>query len=201
MMKSRNKLDLSFWLFCYILSTSLFFYAIYNSIVEFFEYHVISRSRFVYEKESDFPGVAICHTNPIVTNYSIDLLIEYLENETKYSYVNQSNLTKLDFLNQVLYNDKAIKFNIRSYLMNLNETEKKTLGFTAEEMIVDCIFTNTACSHRDFIWHYHLDHGNCYVFNSKNKLKICNSGMIFLFLAQRIKFKNMCILSHQSFWS
>lgn len=52
-----------------------------------------------------------------------------------------------------------------SILSQLSEREKIAMGYTAEEMILACLYGSEPCNHSNFTHLYHPDHGNCYIFN------------------------------------
>lgn len=60
------------------------------------------------EKNVDFPSIAICNSNPFLTNYSIDFIVEFLENTTNFSYAHSGHVTKLNYLNE-LFNDNTVR--------------------------------------------------------------------------------------------
>jgi hypothetical protein len=40
------------------------------------------------------------------------------------------------------------------------------LGYSLEEILIECLFNNKVCDHRNFVWSYSIDFGNCYQFNT-----------------------------------
>ncbi|XP_066496794.1 amiloride-sensitive sodium channel subunit beta isoform X2 [Tiliqua scincoides] len=52
-----------------------------------------------------------------------------------------------------------------SILSQLSDSERIKMGYTAEEMILACLYGTEPCNHSNFTHLYHPDHGNCYIFN------------------------------------
>ena len=89
------------WLLSLLVSASFCFYLEQNAFLEYLNYPVTTKIRYINEKSSQFPAIAICNTNPFLTNYSIDTLVDFLEENSNFSYAATSNLTKLEYVNRV----------------------------------------------------------------------------------------------------
>ena len=46
------------------------------------------------------------------------------------------------------------------------ESQKKILGNPLDKVLLFCSFNLLECSADDFEWHYDMNYGNCYKFNS-----------------------------------
>ena len=55
---------------------------------------------------------------------------------------------------------------ISDYLASQPETEKVLLGYSRDELIIDCQFAGSSCTVDNFTWSYNPTLGNCYTFNS-----------------------------------
>ena len=55
---------------------------------------------------------------------------------------------------------------ISEYLASLPDDDKIFLGFTKEDLIIDCQFAGSTCTVDNFTLSYNPSLGNCYTFNS-----------------------------------
>ena len=180
--KAKDKFELIFWILCFVILSGTCSIFLINTVTEYLEFGVITKTRFINENEAVFPGVGICHSTPTVTQKSISLVAGFLEEKTEYIFENKTNHEKLAYLNEIIFTDKNLPGLIRTFMVNLNETQKKLFGLTAREIILNCQFKNGECSHLDFKWAYHIDFGNCFVFNHNNSLKIGKKSIKYLFI-------------------
>ena len=73
-----------------------------------------------------------------------------------------------------------------SQIMGLSKDEKKKLGHSLEDILIKCSFNNFQCNSSDFTWHFDLNYGNCYTFNSgfdsskKEKIELKKSTTVGL---------------------
>lgn len=153
---------------------------IIDNLSIFFEYPVVTKIRYHSSEQVDFPTVTICHNSPFMKTDSVDFLIDYLERYSNYSYsIYGNNLTKLEFLNNNLLNNRVLNRFIFFNALNLNESMKKSFSFTPEEMIINCEFHGEPCNYSKLAWYYDYDHGGCYSFNaltSQDESKVVNTG-------------------------
>ncbi len=168
-----------------ILCLVLFLSLAIKRIDEYFSYPVSTSIRFINEKEIDFPGVAICNTNPFVTEKSVDFLVKFVENQTNLSYEsNSKNQSKLQFLRDHFVQNTTYAYLISNLVYyNYSEVQKKSFGFPIENMIIDCKFDGIKCNQSDWTWFYTFNNGNCYLFNADNPKRISsinkNNGLSF----------------------
>ena len=128
--------------------------------------------RFASMNEVEFPSVAICNTNPFSSNASVRFFLEFIENNTNYSYSDKKNLSEIDFINYHLVNIPSLENKILYRISNLNREEKIRLNQPFQEMILDCYYKHVECDlSKDFeileTWYF----GLCYVFNLNNGYK------------------------------
>ena len=50
--------------------------------------------------------------------------------------------------------------------MQSNDSYKRSLGYSIEEMLITCLYNNKQCAPRDFNWYYSYNYGNCFSFNT-----------------------------------
>lgn len=173
--RAKSKINFCFWLIFYLASTSSSGYFLISTLNDYFQYEVVTIERFYREKTSDFPSIGICHTSPLVSNDSIDFLIEFITNETNSSF-QAKNLTKLEYVNQYLRSVPApTKNKINEILKSMDSEKRSKYGFSTEEMIIKCKFRTDNCTNSShFTIDYHDTYGKCIIFNS-NGIEI-NTG-------------------------
>ena len=158
-------------------------YFVTRELIDFLTYPVQTQRKHVAEKQIMFPAVAVCNSNPFSTNYSINYLVDYLESNTKYSYLqavnsnSSQNLTKLSFLNKIFATDSNVKYLIRSTFYNLNDSIKKQFSLPMNETILNCQFKSKKCSDADFKWFYSFHHGTCHLFNTHGTHRSTDVGI------------------------
>jgi len=136
-----------------------------KSLLEYFEYQVITQIKIVHEIPTEFPSVTICDANPFTTKEAEHLirnvtLNEYGSDIENYSYTqfdrNSSNITEL----------------MRMHFIRLSEDQKQALGLKKSQ-IWRCIYDKKTCNTTvDLLWLFNFRWGNCYQFNSGNNGEI-----------------------------
>jgi len=179
MIKAKNPLGQGLWFACIMTSTCLCFYMGLENIFSYLKFDVTTTTRYNSEKESVFPSVAICNSDPFITSDSFDFLITVIEDHSNISYSNATNMTKLDFINSHYRNNYPLINKARYTALNkLNVTEKKKLGLRLDELIISCEFDTNKCDfENDFTWGYSLEFGNCYIFNYLGNKTLKSTGM------------------------
>jgi hypothetical protein len=59
-----------------------------------------------------------------------------------------------------------MKARLRSFLPEYGDEQRRRLGYSLEEILIECFYNNHVCDHRNFVWSYSIDNGNCYQFNT-----------------------------------
>lgn len=90
------------WVIFLLTSTIFCLYSVIHHFIEYFEFPVITKMRYINLPETTFPRIAFCNSNPFATNYSIDFIIEYFRENNIADYTEQENLNKQDFLNDII---------------------------------------------------------------------------------------------------
>ncbi len=167
------------WSLCIICSTSFCMYMGVLNFLGYLEFPVTTTSRYINEKESIFPSVAICNANQFITNSSVEFLLRIIEEHVNIKYEDTFNLTKKDFINNHFnHNKQLIRYARYTAQNNLSETELKRMGLQLDELIIKCEFDSENCNLvEDFEWKYSWDLGNCFVFNNKNQKQIKSTGI------------------------
>jgi len=166
--ETRNIPLKCFLFICVILSSGLCSYLIIELIMGYLTFDVSTKYRTYYENPALFPKVTICNVNPFTTQYAMEFLKKVnMEINPYVDIFNQDQMNKLDF--SFKYYLISNIFDAATYKMNkLNETEKKKLSHSFEEILVpfSCYFNLKTCSTDDFVWHFDPWFGNCWIFNS-----------------------------------
>jgi hypothetical protein len=129
-----------FLFICLKVSSGFCSYLIIELIMGYYSYGVLTAMRTLYETPVTFPKVTICNVNAFTTQYALEFLKKVNQenedfidifDEVQMSYFDFSN--KSDLVNSVFWQG-IIKMNC------LNETEKRKLSHSLEEILVTCYF-------------------------------------------------------------
>lgn len=177
-----NKISIKImWSFFFLISTCLFSYMMISSILSYYEFDVTTKIRVLHEYRAVFPTVTICNLNQFTTNYSLEYL-RNVANGLNLSHVfdeKPENISMMDIANIYTLGTSQIK------QLSINSTKK--LGYSIDQILISCYFSQKECTPEDFIWYYHPTYGNCYQFNSgfdqlSNLIDLKTSGRTGLFL-------------------
>ena len=144
----------TFLLICVLALSGLCSYLIIELFLNYFSYGVNTTSRTLYETPALFPKVTICNVNPFTTQYAMEFLKEISQelypnidifNENQ---MNQLNFTFKSTSINVIYRQALAKMN------KLNETEKRKLSHSLDDIMPDCYFNIQRCSANDFKWYF-----------------------------------------------
>jgi hypothetical protein len=182
--KTQAKISKIIWFICFFISCAFAGCLVKQTIDDYFKYPVMSQIRQYTEKKVDFPSIAICNSNPFVSNFSIEFIVDYLETYTNFSFKSakkcNNELTKLNFIKKIAINKPYIFSAIHTFAYNfLNESEQQKLGFSLDQILIKCEFKNEICQQQQFKWIYDLRNGGCYVFNmlEYKTLTVSSSGI------------------------
>jgi hypothetical protein len=147
------------WTLIFLVFSMLTSGLVIKSLLEYFEYQVITQIKIVHEIPTEFPTVTICDANPFTTKEA-----EYLiRNVTIKEY--GSDIENFTY-NQFDTNLGNITELMRMHISGLHETQQRALGFRKEE-IWRCIYDKRLCNKTiDIMWTFSYRWGNCYKFNS-----------------------------------
>lgn len=158
----------SFWLICFIVSTLVGSWSVYKSFVIYFEFYVITEIDDVYENPIHFPTITLCNVNPLSTYEGYEFAKRILDKENITHPFYDEKLTY--FLRyppaQTTVNMYFSKSTALQNAMMLNESSKRLLGQSVDQLVYACVFSNAPCYLDSFKWYYHPEFGNCYQFNS-----------------------------------
>ena len=168
---------LKFFLFiCILISTSLCAYLILQLILSYLSFGVSTTTRTIYEtKAVRFPKITVCNINPFTTKYAAEFLKK----------INQKHFAQIDLFNSEQMNNN-FNFSQKSKLLvkfywlavfemnNLNETEKRKLSHTLDDIMSSCTFNTQPCVVNDFSWYFDPWYGNCWMFNAAKSSNFSN---------------------------
>jgi hypothetical protein len=157
----NNPIARFIWIVILLISASLTFTLISKSIMEYFDFDVVSQIGIDYETKSKFVTVTICNNNPFTTAMAADLF----ENVSTINGVNTSHLKFFDHVKLVTGSPY------------FDDDKKKLLGFDFSE-IKSCSFNGEKCNMSEFKWFWNYHYGNCWQFNSDGNL-VSTSGVDF----------------------
>jgi hypothetical protein len=151
MMAYRPNYKVQFiWLLILLGSTGATFYFISKSIIDFFNYDVVSQTTVINEVPTQFPAVTFCDNNPLSTKEAQI----YMESVSEKNALSPLLHSSFDFLFLSLLN--------ASSPLTSDELRMK-LGLKLSQ--IECIYANNDCE-TDLHWFWSFDYGNCYTFNS-----------------------------------
>jgi hypothetical protein len=165
----ESNLAVRIYLFLFIVSSNaLAFYYIAGSVMSFLDYEVTTTSRTIYEMPTLFPKITICNRNRFQTKYALDFLHKININiNSNVNIFNGNGMKDVDYkvVNELTDN---IKYRADGVIRNnFSDLEKKQLGHSLEDILMNCRFDDNSCSSKDFSWTYDSYYGNCYEFNSE----------------------------------
>jgi len=147
--KTHNTWLKLMWFVFFLISLGCCSFLIISGFVQYFSYEVVTSIRIVNDVPTEFPKITICNANLFTNDFAFKYLTDFNS-----SFVNFSNSQLREFFRTA--RDTANR--------NLNLTELRKFGFTLEDSLLDCEFSQRNCSD-DFEEFYHPLNGNCWHFN------------------------------------
>ena len=158
------------WIFAFTISTFTCAYMVSGSINNYLQFGVITTIRVTSENPMTFPSITLCNANAFVTEESYSFTDEFITNlfglNSSDILENKSNITTFNSKYPLFVRYFASKFFIQNAAFILNETQKKSFGFTIKKTLISCFFGLNYCDENDFIYYYDFMYGNCYKFNT-----------------------------------
>ena len=131
-------------------STGASFYFIIRSIIDFFDYDVVTKTSLINQKTTPFPTVTFCDSNPFTSLESQTLMESIaIANEIQ---LNWSNITNV-LLWLTIYNASS---------PFTSDSIRQNLGLTIDR--IKCTYNRKDCTN-DLHWHWSTEYGNCFQFN------------------------------------
>ena len=152
--QSKVSLFKFIWLLTTFVFTGVCSYFIIEEFVSFFNYHVNSHTRKVYEMPTTFPTVTVCNKNMFTTEHALNFIKQTLA---------ENNLTMDSYFRAGQHMDMYAA----SLAKNYSDSYRQKLSKPMHEFILSCRFDDEDCNiGEDFVWLYDKNYGNCFKFNS-----------------------------------
>ncbi len=146
------------WIIFLLGSTGYCAYLVYQSVMNYLSFDVVSLNRIYPKKEVQFPTVTICNVNPFTTSFSKQFM-ENLLNDSLYENKNPKESHKLNLFYK--------RYTAGLTSIDLNETTQTKFGYSLNETLLSCVYNYADCSiEKDFQQYYNYFFGNCMQFNS-----------------------------------
>ena len=156
------------WTVCLLASAAYCAFSVYNSVLNYYEYNVITQLSDYTESPIEFPVVTYCNSNPFTTEYGLNYSKSFLASQNITNLLNSTILKSYfnysDIQEMVnLYISKTI---VMRAAKQLNDTEKRKMGYSLDFSLIMCAINNQPCDANSFVWYYDTAYGNCYQFNT-----------------------------------
>ena len=162
---SKNMLITVMWVVFLVGCCGLFAYMAILSLLNYSLHEVTTKIRTIYERPTLFPTITICNKNLYTTDYALEQLRNDIDSYHLPNLFNYTELLKLNF-----YDRKnlisGILYTFSDKIGIYSESEKKKLGHTIDDMLIECIFNNKECTQHEVVWYFDKLYGNCFKFNS-----------------------------------
>ena len=175
----HRPLAVLFWLFILLASSGITFWLIAKSIIDYFNFTVVSQIGIFHETKAVFPTVTICDNHPFRSQQAQEI---YEEMSQKYN---------------ISLNDSKLIDYVKLFVTTPNHSgeKKRTFGFNLSQ-IKSCSFSGEACDmKREINWIWSFSYGNCWQFNSgqdmRSNLKETYNGIDYgLDMTVSLEFQN-----------
>jgi hypothetical protein len=146
------------WLFILCASTFFTFYLIESSIVNYFNYEVVTQIQVNTDTAMTtlFPAVTLCDTNPFKTSVAQDFF---------YNISVENNIDGYD--GHDLFEIFQVTTLMRMAAANpsYGDENRKKLGFAVSQISGRCTYNGNVNCIKDLQWYYMFEYGNCVQFN------------------------------------
>lgn len=159
MFKRDNVILKVFWFICLLAATGVCAWMVSSSILDYMSYDTVSKTENVLEIPATFPTISFCNMNPFVTNSSIDFVKNLF---IKNGVIDPASNTSENFFDYftsdllVVYKYFAV---LNALSPNLTDTERMSLGYRLEDIMISCTFDLIKCTANDFEWYFDSYYG------------------------------------------
>ena len=156
------------WILILILSSTMCSYLVFKTIVQYFNFEVVTKFSVVYENPTKFPTVTVCNINPYVTDSAFEFFGEYLAS-LGFNETNQPSFG-LKFGSKFLeefYDLRAVQSLVLGHKIEskLSKQKLESFGLAPEKFFILCAFKSEECNYTQLRWFYDPIYGNCWTFN------------------------------------
>lgn len=166
--KSKYLFITIMWILALATSAAICSYLVYSTVFDYLSYPTTTSVRLVQEVPAQFPAISFCNLNRF--NLADETVKQTFDTFAKNAVINPES---------VEVSIRSIVKSIKSYMFNMNNTQKMNLGYKIEDMLLFCLYDLTVCNASDFEWFYNFEYGNCFRFNSDGSKFISKSGSRF----------------------
>ena len=167
----RNILKL-IWTVAFLAFFGFFLFQTYTSVCDYLSHEVVTKITINYQTQIEFPAITICNSNPLTTDYSYDVVNQFLIKNDLLIKMNSSYFPNKYFINEknnISY-DLSLKLLLMKYytLTNIfNNTNRTNFGQTIDQMLISCKISLEPCFSKDFDRFFHPYFGNCFKYSAK----------------------------------
>jgi len=152
------------WFLALVASISYCIFNVYEEIVKYFHYEYTTHLETIVEIPSQFPAITLCTINSLKTKEAENLVMNIFKADYGIDLNGNHSLSPLELIEKL--DHVNMKARLRAFLPEYGDEQRRRLGFSLEDTLIECFYNHQVCSHRDFVWSFSLDYGNCYQFNT-----------------------------------
>ena len=131
-----------------------------NNVLNYLKHDVVTKVRQTNEFPTYFPAITICNLNYFQTDYSKVFLQNVATNYDLPNIFDPNAFNDSDYL--TLMNYFSTLGEIAVVEQNLNQSEIQKLGYSIDEFLLNCQFSQNYCDHSEFAWFFHPNYGYDY---------------------------------------
>ena len=160
-------LYLIFWITLFLGSVGLCAYMVAKSIIEYYQYDVITTDRLIAYNSIPFPIVSFCNENKFLSPEANVYIRDYF-----YKNFGATNISSFKDITNWFGSVDAASEEINWMMYELSDAKLKdsvrqSLGYSAEETFYKLEFNDQPVNlSTDLVWFFDPSHGNCFRFNS-----------------------------------
>ena len=152
------------WFALFVSFTGFTGYLVSKSIIDYFEFEVVSKIQLTNVDHLEFPTITICDTNLFTTKQAESYFERMWTNLTEKNLSDDFNLADIETFSNL---SPFIRFHAAS----LSDDKKKLFGLSHHNFRF-CQFNMKKCNSTEALkWFYSMDLGNCFQFNSIQPLR------------------------------
>lgn len=157
-----------FWLLLFLASLGLCIYMVTKSILDYYQFDVVTTDRLTVPSQINFPVVTFCNQNLFLNPNATKYIKNYMLTNYGFNVSSYQDLIKV--FGGPLNADSEISWMIyQTSNLNFQDSTRRSFGYSAEDMFFKLEFNGELVNiSRDLEWYYDVNFGNCYRFNSKS---------------------------------